>query len=124
MTIIENDKVSLKLENDILCCIYKGPVLDSDTADFVIKTRLEFTGDTSYPGLVELIGVTEITREARERFAKPDSMQNVKHVAIVIESVIQKIFINFFNIIHRPSLPTKIFNDRESAIKWLLNFED
>ena len=47
----------------------------------------------------------------------------IKAEAIVVNSLAHKIMANFITKFYKTPMPIKIFNDEESALQWLINFE-
>jgi len=96
----------------------EGVTIDEDEARRVIDIVNDIIGD----GLLLLLNDMRIkalfTREARAFFREntPDNAS----VAFIINSKLGEVTVNFFLKFNSPTYNLRIFNDRESALGWLL----
>lgn len=74
------------------------------------------------PILVDLHKIKSISKEARDHFAMRNRAPGVSAIAIVTRSPVGKIIGNFFLGLNKPSVPTRLFNKKEEALKWLRQF--
>jgi hypothetical protein len=95
---------------------------DYEFVDFGTKKRLEITGTNSCVMLSDIRKLKSISREARQRLAGKDGSIGVIAVGIVMNSKIQAVMFNFFNMIYKAPSPVKLFTDKEEAIKWCKQF--
>lgn len=58
-------------------------------------------------------------KEAREMISSKEGSLYKIADAFVIHSVAQKIIANFIMNIQRPAAPTRVFTDKEEALRWL-----
>lgn len=65
----------------------------------------------------------DIDDNARKWASDPKGNNFTIADAFVIQSMAQKMIGNFYITFHKPVKPTKLFNDLESALKWLHSFE-
>lgn len=83
-------------------------------------TLLKITPDGSRPLLVVLGKMNYITKEARDHFK--DSAKRIPTspaVALIIKTRLSILIGNFYLILNKPVVPTRLFNNEESAVKWL-----
>jgi len=118
-----DDNFNIKLEDGIVYIAFLKEFYNYDQIDLGIKKRLEIVGDNSYPMFSDFRKVKSGTREARQRFSEKDAGIGVKAVAVYINSKVQKIMFNFFNSIYKAPAPTRIFTDKEKALKWLEQYK-
>lgn len=118
-----DDNIHIKLEDNIIYVVFLKEFYEFEAVDVAIKKKLEIIGDGTYPMFSDFRKVKSGTREARQRFSDKDAGTGVKAVAIFINSKIQKIIYNFFNSIYKAPAPTRIFTDKEKALKWLEQFK-
>jgi len=111
-----------ELKDGILFGTYKGKIT-LEAAKIVVRTRLELTEGKSYPVLGQGMSVSAIDRDAREYFASQEAIKGIKAGAFYVDSVFQSFLINFSFKIFKPKIPTKIFNDKEEALKWLEQYK-
>lgn len=64
-------------------------------------------------------GISSMSREARQSFARGGGREHTGAAAVVIGSRIGEIIGNFFIHIGRPVYPTCMFTGDEDAVKWL-----
>jgi hypothetical protein len=86
-----------------------------------INTRL--AGSLQRPFLIDMSKVKSMSREAREYYAGPEPVKSITAVAILINSSVGKAVANFFLLLTKPSLPTRMFTDYEEAKAWLLQYK-
>lgn len=75
------------------------------------------TGGRPTPVLVDIRGLRSITREARAAFADTDLCSRV---ALFVGSPLSRTIANFFIVVARPDIPSRVFNDEEEAERWLV----
>ena len=63
-----------------------------------------------------------ITKEAREFSSTKEANQYINSSAIVTNSLQHKILGNFIIKIQKPHVPSKLFDSKEEAFKWLSNY--
>ncbi|MBI3509419.1 MAG: hypothetical protein HY064_02065 [Bacteroidetes bacterium] len=59
------------------------------------------------------------TNEARKYFAEKTAQQQFLAVAVITRALPQRLLVNFYINVNQPNVPTKMFTDEESAMKWL-----
>ncbi len=120
----ETEYVEMFIENDILHFYYKKiDVIDLEIAKVCVKDRLEFSDNVSYPCLVDAIKIKSVTKEARDYFANEGNALITAN-ALMVKSHVFKMIVNFFINVNKPSSPTRMFTDKQQAIKWLDKFKD
>ena len=118
-----NSRFGIKIENGIVHVVFNKEHVDYSLVNEGIIKRLELTKEKSYPMFSDIRMVKSSTREARERMGAKDAGVGINAVAILISSKIQKITYNFFNSIYKAPAPTKLFTDKDKALKWLEQFK-
>jgi hypothetical protein len=88
-----------------------------------IKQRLALTKDKSYPMFSDIRKIKSITREGRQRLTQKDAAYGTKAVAFLINSKVQEVLFTFFNILHKPPAPSKIFTNKAKALEWLQQYK-
>ena len=71
------------------------------------------------PILVDLRKIHIMSDDAREYFAMRNRNAGVKAIALVIKSRSSKLIGNIYLSINKPTVPTRLFTNEESAEKWL-----
>ena len=115
----ENDFAEFWVENDILFFIYKpGVKVYLNVAEQVVKDRVQLQNETAYPVFCDMRGVKDSDKPARDYLAKEGSTL-VTAVAVLIDSPVTKIMLNFYLNINRPQTPTRMFTDQSLALEFL-----
>lgn len=118
-TLLNNEKINIELEDEILFIICTDKIIDLKIAQQIVKYRLEASKGKKYPILSDYRIVRELSKEAREFLASEDGAEGVYADAIFINTPIGSMIANFYLKINKPLVPTKLFTDEEPAKKWL-----
>ena len=119
----DTEYANMHIEDDILYCNYKKiDVLDIDAVKVGVQDRVKFSENVSYPCLFDIRLMGKVTKEARDYLAN-EGNDLVTASALVVGSSVLKIIANFFITVNKPKNPTRMFTDKESAIKWLQKFK-
>ena len=95
-----------------------------------LKAQLEFLksrfdGETKYSILVESGYDSTLTKEAREYSSLPECNAMTLATGVVVKSLAERLIINFIiNITNRQARKIRLFDSKESAIKWLLSLKE
>lgn len=84
----------------------------------------EIANGVRRPFMIDMSKVRSMSREAREFYAGPVPAKSLLATAIVTNSNIGKIVANFFLGLTKPSMPTRMFTDYESALAWLKQYQN
>ncbi|MCE3294433.1 MAG: hypothetical protein K0R65_147 [Crocinitomicaceae bacterium] len=76
-----------------------------------------------FPLLIDARGIKSISREARNQFSVRGRETNTTSFAIIIDSPLSRVIGNFFMGINKPAVPTRLFENEEEAITWLLSLK-
>lgn len=118
----ENQFAEYWLEDGVLFFVYKpGTHMNLEAAKQVVKDRLAVQNGESYPVFCDMRGVRDSDKPARDYLAKEGSSL-VRSVAVLTDSPVTKIMLNFYLTISKPLIPTKMFTDRNQALQYLKHF--
>ncbi|MBZ9650872.1 MULTISPECIES: DUF7793 family protein [Psychroflexus] len=111
------------IEEGILNFVYKpNAVIDLEAAKAVVKARIRFQNEISYPILCDIRQLKSASKAAREYLAESGCLKALA-VAIVMESAysgtLYKAYVNISN----PSVPTQGFNTISEALNFLNQFK-
>lgn len=113
----------LIISDGIMECYLKPTAeMDLETARTCSDQRIEVSGRRSYPCIFDITAVKKITKEARVYLAN-EGNELVSASAILVSSAITKMIANFFIDVDKPKNPTRLFTDKEEALKWLEQFK-
>lgn len=104
------------------CYFHPTGEVDKDHAVASSNERIKFADGESYPCLFDITTVKKITAEARNYLAN-EGNELVLASAILINSPITKMIGNFFIAVNKPKNPTRLFTNKEEALKWLEQFK-
>lgn len=97
-------------------------VLDLQMAKQILDQRLLVSQGNSYPILIDYTKIQYATKEARLFFAGKEGEQGVIAVAFITPNIISRVLVNSYLVMHRPNIPTKLFLDEASAVRWLKQY--
>jgi len=111
----ENDFATYKLEDDVLVIIYRdGVVVDLKAAVQVVEDRLMLQQGERLAVLVDIRGIKEINKSARDYLALEGSVL-IKAVAIIVEPPVSEMLSTFYLRTSKPPIPNESFNSIEEA---------
>jgi len=113
----------IEIINNIVQITVYCEFADFDIVNEGILSRNELCEGKTYPLFSDIRTLKSSTREARERMAAKDAGIGVSAVAILINSKAQRIIYNFFNSIYKAPAPTRLFTNKEKALKWLEQYK-
>jgi hypothetical protein len=116
---VENAFAEFWLDHDVLFFIYKkGVVLDLEAARLIVADRLSLQQGKVYPVLCDPSGIKDSSKAARDYLAREGS-QLVKAVALLVETPLAGMILNFYLAINKPLVPTQVFKSKEKALLFL-----
>lgn len=115
---------SISLRADGLIQIDVNPEVEVTLEEVIEGTDyiMSVVGDRKFPVLFIANEFSVPSSESRDYLAKKESLPYSLADAYVICSFPQKLIGNFYLKVNKPGRPTKIFTDKEEAIKWLKTF--
>lgn len=118
---IECDYATLKLEDGIIYGAYKNVVVDLKGAKQLVKNRKKITNCKTYPLIIDVKNVKEVTKEARDYFASKEGEEFLSAAAIVSGSILTTFLANFVIQVSfvKTNIPTRLFKDKEKALEWI-----
>ena len=121
--VIENDYATFHIENDVLHFVYKPNIdLTIEAAKKIVSDRLRLQGELNLPAIVFMNKVKSSEKSARDYLANEGS-EKVHAVAVVVKSPALKIATDFYLMVNRPIVPTKVFRNKEDALAFLDAFK-
>jgi hypothetical protein len=120
--LVETDKYVMKIYPASSYMEYRiKEGITMDVEDVVVSREYVIN---KYPGL-QLYVFSEgaefftMTKKARERVASREHLDNTLAIAFFTSNVSIYLLGDLFNKINKPPVPTKIFNNRDTAREWL-----
>lgn len=84
----------------------------------------ELTLGKKLPLMVDFTPLRSIDPEARSFYASKDAFEVISAAAAVTKSRISRVIGNFFLGFNKPEYPRRLFNDEDSALEWLKQFNN
>lgn len=120
--VLANDYFIIRIVDEIMYIEYLAEYYDYSVVDEGIKIRLEKTKGKNFLVLADIRKTKRISREAKARLSQKDSGIGIIATAILYNSKLQEALFNFFNLIYKTPVPTRMFTDRKKAVSWLKQF--
>lgn len=79
--------------------------------------------DHKFPLLVNSSQVKSMSREARKYLSVTDRSTHITAFAVVVESYLSTIIVNFFFKFNRTGVPARMFTNEEAALIWLEKYK-
>ena len=115
----ENDFAEFWIKGGILYFVYKQKVeIDLKAAKKIVEDRLNLQDGIPYSVFCDFRGAKSVSKEARDYLAKEGSIL-LQSVAVLVESPVTRIIANFYLRINQPKVPTRMFTQKENAVKYL-----
>lgn len=109
-------------DNNIIYIKWNSEFIDYKFVDDLTKKRLELTNNLDIKMISDISSVKSGTKEARKRLTEYDGLIGLKALAIVCKSQVQQTLIQLSMVVYKPNIETKVFYNKEIAIKWLINY--
>lgn len=116
---IENRYIKIKLEDGIIIAVFQLRKVTIEIAKKMVKARLVISNQTFRPLMVDLGNMKRINNDAMDYFASGEAVSYVKAAAILSHNRFQTLFTNFYLKFNKPPVPTRMFYEKQKAIKWL-----
>ena len=122
--VVENDYATFHIDDNVLHFAYKPNIdLNLAAAQKIVADRLKMQGERPLPVIVYVNKVKGSEKSARDYLAKEGS-ERVLAVAVVVKSPALKIATDFYLMVNRPLVPTKVFRNKEDALAYLEQFKE
>lgn len=79
--------------------------------------------DAKFPLLIDSTKIKSMSREARKYLAVNDRSTHITAFAVLANSFLSMIIVNFFFKFNKTGVPARMFTNEENAIKWLKKYE-
>ena len=117
---LDTPYITLYLEDGIMYGLYKDGIrISLEIAKQVVQDRVTFCAGHSYPTMGTLKGGVILERDAREYFGTSEAVEGMTKMALLTDSLFTKVISNWYLNLSNPLVPTKVFTDKDDAVKWL-----
>lgn len=117
---LETSVAFLSFEDDILLVKMKeGINLDQAEMEHLLKQAVEFTSPNKYFAIIDTTAPYDSTPESRSFYAESEYSNYRYADAFIVNSLPMRLLVNFFITFNKPKIPSKMFNNEESALNWI-----
>jgi hypothetical protein len=110
----------LTFDDDVLFVKMKeGASLGQEEMEGLLKQAVEFTAPDKYFAIIDTTAPYDSSVEARNFYAESDYSKHRYADAFVVNSLPMRLLVNFFIAFNKPKIPSKMFNNEESALQWI-----
>lgn len=110
----------LTFEDEILFVKMKeGVNLGQSEMEDLLKQALELTTPNKYFAIIDTTTPYDSSAEARNFYAESEYSKYRYADAFIVNSLPMRLLVNFFITFNKPKIPSKMFNNSESAHEWI-----
>lgn len=118
--ILDTPFAFLSYEDDILYVRMKeGINLGQAEMEDLLKQAIELTTPNKYFAIIDTTAPYDSSLEARNFYAESEYSKYRFADAFIVNSLSMRLLVNFFITFNKPKIPSKMFNDKESARQWI-----
>lgn len=117
--LIDKKEYKYYLDNDILVLKYNTSHVNFDIALKILDDKFSLLNNSKYLTIIDVTNVKFFDTKAKQLLASKKGIEGVAKCAIYTSSIVEKVMVNFFLLIEKPQVETRLFYSYESAIEWL-----
>ena len=106
-------------KNILFVIMDKETQIEINDAKEITQTLKDLEDFSKTAMLIDISKMLFISKDARKHFAEQTD-PNIKAIAIIMSSAIQKTFANMYLKFANPQIPTRMFLSEDEAIRWLV----
>ncbi len=125
LQVSETNLARYEFEDSILTIkLADGLVVDTPIMKQLLLEAVNFTKNQKYFAIIDLTNNIESTFESRNFYAENELNKFRLADAFIINSLYLQSLTNFYLKFKKPIIPSKMFNDLESAKKWIFSLKE
>jgi hypothetical protein len=102
----------------------EGAIVDLDQAKDCVRTRNLVLGHQVLPLLLDVRGLRRLSKHARDYLGSAECMAGTSAgVLLTDNSLLVRTIANTFFALGRPTIPHRMFADRDRALEWLAQYK-
>ena len=119
----KNEYLEMWMEDGIVHAEYAtNLIITYEIAKINVSARLEMSDNQTYPLFADVSKAKSMTKEARAYLSTPEAIRGISAGAFLIKTQIEALLVNAWLSLYKPSVPTKLFTEKDKAINWLEQF--
>lgn len=120
---VENKYVDYRIEDGIMFIKYNsGMDINEKAAKKIVRDRLRFQDNTSYPIFCDVSEIGFVNREARNYLAHEGSMM-AKAVVFYLEDPLAMGTAKMYLAVNKPTVPTRWVLEKEKGLQFLEKYK-
>lgn len=121
----ETNFAKYEFENSVLTVkLIDGLKVNKLVMKQILEDAVNFTNYQKYYAIIDLTNNVESTFESRNYYAENELIKFRLADAFIVNSLYIQSLTNFYLKIKKPIIPSKMFNDFESARKWVNSLKE
>jgi len=125
LKVSETNLARYEFEDSILTIkLADGLVVDTPIMKQLLLEAVNFTKNQKYFAIIDLTNNIESTFESRNFYAENELNKFRLADAFIVNSLYLQSLTNFYLKFKKPIIPSKMFNDLESAKKWIFSLKE
>jgi hypothetical protein len=117
--VYQDNEIKIVEEGNILIAEYLCEEITLPIARKMVEKRIEYTKGEAKKAIADLSRVKSGTREARMFLGSEQAQEGLLKVALLSNSLTQKLLINFYLGLTSNKIPMRMFSKKAFALKWL-----
>jgi hypothetical protein len=97
----------------------EGVSLGQVEMEELLKKAIELTTPDKYFAIIDTTSTYDSSLEARNYYAESDYSKYRYADAFIVNSLPMRMLVNFFISFNKPKIPSRMFNNEESAYEWI-----
>ena len=114
-----SELIEMEMRDGILHVNFNAQYLDVTAARYVVSERERQSGGIPVCILVEQMGVTKFSKEARDYLGTEEGQRGVIAMAVIVDNPFKASIVNFFIKVCSLKYQLRLFTRRAEALKWL-----
>lgn len=116
---VDKEHYSIEVIDGILFYTCKTKILSKEAVLKGTEDRIKLSNNKDQYIISDMLKVGYWPASARNELAKKEHQKYVKRAAVIIKSNLIITLLNWFLLIAKVEVPTKIFSTKEAAIRWI-----
>ena len=117
--LLDKEEYQLYYEGEIFILKYIVEHITKEVAENIILDKLKILDSKKVLAIIDARLVKNFDNDARKLMSSKEGNQGLLKCAVMINSKVQRVILNFFFKINNPEVPMKMFTEFDKASSWL-----